>query len=119
MASWAEELKRGLSEAGVAFEAEAEAIRIPLEGGAVIEVAGAEGGYAIVATIPLPGAGEADAVETVCRALGVMASFGVELEYEVDDSLPGYPMLRVTARHEDPGLLASRLLEALKKLASP
>jgi len=113
---WVERLRSALKSLGVSFESEAEAFRISLEGGSVLEIAEAPEGYAVVATIPLPGPGEGEAARHACRALEVMARLGVELRYEVDESLPGYPMLRVTAPHRDPGELASRLVEALKAL---
>jgi hypothetical protein len=112
---WVERLKESLRSLGVPFESEAEAFRISVEG-ASLEVAESPEGYAVVATIPLPGPGEADTARQACKALEVMARLGVELKYEVDESLPGYPMLRVTAPYRDPSELASKLVEALKAL---
>jgi hypothetical protein len=112
---WVERLKESLRSLGIPFESEAEAFRISLDG-ASLEVAEAPEGYAIIATIPLPGPGEADVARQVCKALEVMARLDVELKYEVDESLPGYPMLRVTAPHKDPSELASKLVEALRAL---
>ncbi len=112
---WAWRLQRRLREIGVSFEAEGSATRISLPGGAVVEVVEAEGGYGLAATVPLPAGGDPEAAEAVATALRVMARLGVELHYELDDSLPGYPMLRVTADFQDPYTLAERLLEALEE----
>ncbi len=115
---WAWILQRRLREAGVRYEAEGSATRIALEGGAVVEVVEHGEGYAVAATIPLPSGGDPESVEPVAAALRVMALLGVELSYELDESLPGYPMLRVTAAFGDPYTLAERLLESIRE-ASP
>jgi hypothetical protein len=115
---WAWRLQRRLRELGVSFEAEGSATRITLPGGAIVEVVEAGEGYGLAATIPLPGGGDPEAADAAWEALRLMASLGVELSYELDTSLPGYPMLRVTAAFRDPHALSEKLLSALQALQS-
>ncbi|MEB3816548.1 MAG: hypothetical protein LRS46_01200 [Desulfurococcales archaeon] len=117
---WANELQRRLRELGVSFEAEGEATRINLGEGIVVEIAEApegEEGYAVVANIPLPTGGDPEYADSVALALKVLAALGSELKYELDESLPGYPMLRVRAVFKDPLDMSRRLLEVLESVA--
>ena len=119
--SWSRRLQSWLRDCGLHFEAEGEATRISLGGGVLLEIAESlEGeGYEVVASIPLAGTGR-EAVETglpalVARALDVIARVAGDrqLNYDLDTSLPSYPILRVRAAFTDPWEMAEAIAEAL------
>ncbi len=117
---WASKLQSFLKDLGVPFEAEGEATRIRLYEGVLAEVREAEeGGYAVEVSIPLPGecTGGCDLdyhVEAYRAALRLLAGLGSTLAYYLDDSIPGYPILRARATFDNPYDLADRLAEAVR-----
>ncbi len=113
---WAHRLQSKLKELGIPFEAEGEATRIRLAEGVYAEVReSGEGGYSIAVTIPLPTSGEDP--ECLAEAFKAAAAFivklGVEARYEVDESLPGYPMLRAIIGFASPEDLVNSVLKAV------
>ncbi len=114
---WAHRLQRSLLGLGAPFEAEGEATRIRLAEGVYAEVREASEGYSVSLTLPLPGGepGEAEYyVEAFRAAAAFLASLGAEPRYEVDSSLPGYPMLRALAEFADPESLVESVLRAVR-----
>ena len=117
---WASKLQSFLKDLGVPFEAEGEATRIRLYEGVLAEVREAEKeGYAVEVSIPLPGdcAEGCDIeyhVEAYRAALRLLAGLGSALAYYLDDSIPGYPVLRARATFANPYELADRLAEAVR-----
>ena len=117
---WARRLQSWLGRRGFSFEAEGEATRIRLENGVYVEVSEASGGdgFEVVVTVPLPvTAEEASMAESVREGLGIALSLGVRLRYELDDSMPDYPLLRVIAPYRDPYKLVDKLIEVLEPLS--
>jgi hypothetical protein len=112
---WSNSLQRWLRECGIKFEAEGEATRASVNG-VTIEVA--EGisseGYDIVVSITMPTVGS-DLVreaENVLKALTIAGKIAgkKEVKYELDSSLPSYPILYITVSFKDPW----RLVESFK-----
>lgn len=121
---WANRLQQWLKQRGVRFEAEGEATRISLDSGLLVEIAESlEGdGYDIVMSIPLPGTGEEasseEALAPVRDAFELAGMLGGELRYELDTSMPGYPVLRVMRGYRDPEEMVDALIAALDRLLS-
>jgi len=117
--NWANRLQQWLKQRGVSFEAEGEATRIHLPSGAYVEVTESleGGGYDIVVTVPLPGTGEEaeEARKAIDDALELLSLLGGQLRYELDDSLPEYPSLRVSRSFDDPEELVNKLISALER----
>ncbi|GAB6147799.1 hypothetical protein [Stetteria hydrogenophila] len=115
---WAHRLQSKLKELQVPFEAEGEATRIRLAEGVYAEVreAGGGRGYAVSVTVPLPVSGDdpESAAEAFKAAAGFITALGRDVKYEVDESLPGYPMLRAVVEFSDPKELADAVVKALK-----
>ena len=114
---WAHRLQRSLKELGVPFEAEGEATRVRLAEGVYAEVREASEGYTVAVSVPLPSGDAGDIqyyVEAFRAAVAFLAALGVEPEYEVDSSLPGYPMLRALARFSDPESLVDSVLRGVR-----
>ncbi len=113
---WAHRLQTKLKELGILFEAEGEATRIRLAEGVYAEVREAdEEGYSVAVTIPLPTSGEdpeylAEAFKAAARFI---VKLGREAKYEVDESLPGYPMLRAIVDFTGPDELVDLILKAV------
>lgn len=117
---WAYRLQSRLKQLGVPFEAEGEATRIRLADGVHAEVRESQsGGYAVSVSIPLPLGG--DDPEFYAEAFRAAARFivalGGEVRYEVDDSLPGFSMLRAVVDFTDPEELADAVAAAAEALA--
>ncbi len=117
---WANRLQRWLKERGVSFEAEGEATRIHLDSGVYVEVAESlEGsGYDLVVTVPLPGTGEEageDTIRAIRDAFELLHLVGGGLRYELDNSIPEYPSLRIMRGFEDPEELVEKLIGALER----
>ncbi len=117
----AAELQRSLKNLGCRFEAEGDMVRIHL-GDSVIELKDEPGrGVMVEAQIPL--SEEAPYSEDEIRSTAesakaaitvvLKAARGLRLEYELDTSIPGYPMLRMRFYPEDYKAAADRLLEAI------
>lgn len=89
--------QRLLAEAGCSFEAEGDTTRLMLGSGAIIEVKEEPGeGVVVEASIPLPASITEleEGRDSMVKALELLLSLGMEPEYRVDNSLPGYPVLR-------------------------
>jgi len=119
---WANRLQRWLREHGFSFEAEGEAVRIHLPGGAYVEITEAQDGgegFEVAITVPLAGTGEEaeEAAKAFQEAMTVAKGLGGELRYELDTSIPEYPSLKVARAFTDPEEMATRLMEALRPLA--
>ncbi len=117
----AAELQKSLKNLGCRFEAEGDMVRLHV-GDAVIELKDEPGRGAMIETqIPLLDESPfrvdelKEALDSISRALLITlkAARGLKVEYEVDNSLPGYPMLRVRFYPEDYRAAADRLLEAV------
>ena len=112
---WSRKLHEWLRDCGLSFEAEGEATRIVL-GQAMIQVAE---GYSVIISLTLPGTGEeAEGFEDdIARAFRIASRIAGdrEIRYELDDSLPRYPMLYIMITFEDPWALAERIVTALKE----
>lgn len=117
----AAELQRSLKNLGCRFEAEGDMVRLHIRD-AVIELKDEPGrGAMIEAQVPLleesPLRGEElkEALDSISKVLAIAlkAARGLNVEYEIDTSLPGYPMLRVRFYPEDYRAAADRLLEAI------
>jgi hypothetical protein len=115
------ELQRSLKNLGCRFEAEGDMVRIHV-GSAVVELKDEpERGAVIEAVIPLleeaPLREEeiSEAVEDAAKAARILykAARGLRVEYELDTSLPGYPMLRARCFPESYRAAAERLLDAV------
>ncbi|BAN89758.1 hypothetical protein [Aeropyrum camini] len=94
--------QRRLSEMGCQFEAEGDVTRIHLAGG-VVEVKDEPGvGPIVEASIPLPvdPSTVGESLEGMRALLGLMTMLGRPLSYQLDDSLPQFPILRVKAVFE-------------------
>ncbi len=120
MSEWVKKLKKALEEAGVSFEAE-ETVRIHL-GDLVVEVGEAEKGPTVTVSLQLPGAPpSAEEVESYTKtyqlALKLVSRLTGELGYELDTSLPGYPLLHIVVAYTDADKMAEEIIAAVKELA--
>jgi hypothetical protein len=117
--SWAERLKNKLKELNIEFESEAEAIRISLPGGAQIEtVEGRSGEVALSFSIPLPSEGPDDPnyyLNALTEAFTIMLNIDKSYRYEIDESIPGYPLLRVYIDFKSGDELTDKLIKSLEK----
>lgn len=116
---WVEELKSLLSSLGVSFEVE-ESVRFHVDD-IVVEVVDEGDGFSVTASVNLPtpdaGPGDVDYYANQYRsALRLMLGLGGGLEYELDTSLPDYPLLRIVKRFSDAGELLEALRRSLKAL---
>ncbi len=110
-----ESFQKSLKELGVSFEAEGDVTRIHVDG-VVIEVSWDSGIGVIQATLPLPcDGGDADYYVRAFKAFAfILASLnGVSFEYDLDLSIPGYPMLRARSSFSSFEVLASFLVKVL------
>ncbi|BAA79354.2 hypothetical protein APE_0399.1 [Aeropyrum pernix K1] len=110
--------QRRLSEMGCQFEAEGDVTRIHVAGG-LVEVKDEPGvGPIVEASIPLPvdPSTVGESLEGMKALLGLMTMLGRPLSYQLDDSLPGFPILRVKAVFETLEDAYSSLTAALERL---
>ncbi len=125
VSEWAKELTGWLRQRGFSFEAEGEAIRVHLDNGIIVEVVESRKGrgYDVVVTVPLPGnsdeALDEASQKAIVDAYKILGGLSVdEIRYEVDDSMPEYPSLRVYAvGFSDPTYMAKKLVETLSEFA--
>ncbi len=125
MGEWAKELTEWLRQRGFSFEAEGEAIRVHLDNGIIVEVVESRRGqgYDVVVTVPLPGnsdeALDEASQKAIVDAYQILGRLSVdEVSYEVDDSMPEYPSLRVYAvGFSDPTHMARKIVDALSGFA--
>ena len=119
--SWFEELKEELRKLGLEFESEAEAIRVTLPSGTQIETLEKKDGEGIslCITAPLPGEGPEDPnyyIKALEEALKVALQIESKYRYEVDESLPGYPVLRIYMDFSSGDELKDKLIRSLRSL---
>lgn len=89
--------QRLLAKVGCSFEAEGDTTRLMLGSGTLIEVKEEPGeGVVVEASIPLPTstAELEQGGRSIVKAFELLLSLGREPEYSIDNSLPGYPVLR-------------------------
>lgn len=116
---WSKRLQEWLRDCGLRYEAEGEATRIMVDGVLVQVAEGEEGGYSVIVSAPLPSRGASDAeVADACNALRLAARIAGEegIKYEIDDSLPSYPMLYIIIGFSDPWSLAQAIVDALSDM---
>lgn len=115
---WARKLQSFLKNSRLSFEAEGDTTRIHL-GELQLEVSRREdsSGYQVILMVPLPG--ELSLEETSIsgdafrRAMSILGRLEGEIYYNLDDSLPGYPVLHIVVVHQDPNRLVELLVDAL------
>jgi len=120
--TWIKELRKVLDELGVSYEAE-ENIRVHV-GEVVVQIGEfeeGEKGYYVTTSINLPSSDstlqEFDYyMNSFKTALKLILGLTGELKYELDTSLPDYPVLHVTRKFDDAGKLIENLKNVLKKL---
>lgn len=120
--TWIKELRKILDELGINYEAE-ENIRVHV-GEVVVQIGEfeeGEKGYYVTASISLPSS-ESTLEEfdyymnSFKAALKLILRLTGEVKYELDTSLPDYPVLHITKKFNDAGKLVEDLKNVLKKL---
>lgn len=120
--TWIKELRKILDELGINYEAE-ENIRVHV-GEVVVQIGEfeeGEKGYYVTASISLPSS-ESTLEEfdyymnSFKAALKLILGLAGEVKYELDTSLPDYPVLHITRKFNDAGKLVEDLKNVLKKL---
>ena len=100
-------------------EYEGESLRMHI-GELVVEVSThPEGGFMVTMQVPLPGPGEEQVdqyVKTFEKALKVFSRLKGDAEYQLDTSLPDYPMLHLVRRYSDPWKMVDEVAEAVASL---
>ena len=114
---WSRALHLWLRDCGVSFEAEGEATRISLPNGVMVELTESGEGFAVVISLTLATRGEdllreAEVIADAFRLAGKVAGQG-GVSFDVDNSLPDYPILYITVPFNSPWELVSSLQEAL------
>ena len=115
---WFQELLRNL---GCRFEAEGDVTRIHLES-SLVEVKDEPGrGVIIEASIQLPSSTGEESdfyINGIRLVLGIFSSLspGRSVSYSLDDSIPGYPFLRVVVGYNDLNEAYTDLARALERL---
>ncbi|HIP85394.1 MAG TPA: hypothetical protein EYH17_01970 [Pyrodictium sp.] len=120
--TWIKELRKVLDELGISYEAE-ENVRVHV-GEVVVQIGEfeeGEKGYYVTASINLPSSEstleEFDYyMDSFKVALKLMLGLTGEIRYELDTSLPDYPVLHITRKFNDAGKLVENLKNTLKKL---
>ena len=120
--TWIKELRKILDELGISYEAE-ENIRVHV-GEVVVQIGEfeeGEKGYYVTASISLPSSEstleEFDYyMDSFKAALKLVLGLTGEVRYELDTSLPDYPVLHITKKFNDAGKLVEDLKSILKKL---
>ena len=120
--TWIKELRKILDELGISYEAE-ENIRVHV-GEVVVQIGEfeeGEKGYYVTASISLPSSEstleEFDYyMDSFKAALKLVLGLTGEVRYELDTSLPDYPVLHITKKFNDAGKLVEDLKSILEKL---
>ena len=114
---FARKLQSFLKAEGFRYEAEGDVTRIHLNG-LILEVKDEPGrGVILMASLSLPTEAGQAALEAIAgfqKLFRVLGTLSGEIEYELDKSLPGYPMLRVVVAYANVESLVNDLIEALK-----
>ncbi|HIQ11169.1 MAG TPA: hypothetical protein EYH26_04275 [Pyrodictium sp.] len=120
--TWIKELRKVLDELGISYEAE-ENVRVHV-GEVVVQIGEfeeGEKGYYVTASINLPSSESTLEefnyyMDSFKVALKLMLGLTGEMRYELDTSLPDYPVLHITRKFNDAGKLVENLKNTLKKL---
>jgi len=120
--TWIKELRKILDELGISYEAE-ENLRVHV-GEVVVQIGEfeeGEKGYYVTASISLPSSEstleEFDYyMDSFKAALKLVLGLTGEVRYELDTSLPDYPVLHITKKFNDAGKLVEDLKSILEKL---
>lgn len=120
--TWIKELRKVLDELGISYEAE-ENVRVHV-GEVVVQIGEfeeGEKGYYVTASINLPSSESTLEefnyyMDSFKVALKLMLGLTGEMRYELDTSLPDYPVLHITRKFNDAGKLVENLKNILKKL---
>ena len=120
--TWIKELRKILDGLGISCEAE-ENVRVHV-GEVVVQIGELEEderGYYVTASISLPSSEstleEFDYyMDSFKAALKLILGLSGEVKYELDTSLPDYPVLHITKKFNDAGKLVEDLKSILKKL---
>ncbi len=119
-AEWVKRLAKKLEEAGVEHEYEGESLRLHL-GELVVEVTThPEGGFMVSMQVPLPGGSEDKPdqyVSAFANAVKLFLRLSGDAEYQLDTSLPDYPMLYMVRRYSDPWKMVDEVARAVSELA--
>ncbi len=112
----ARRLQKFLASRGASFEAEGATTRVHFEGW-ILEVRDEPGGgFSAVVTINVSGTSPSEeARRALCEAATVALSIRGEVRYEIDESLPGYPMLRIVVVQESFEQLIEDVIRVLDK----
>ncbi|MCE4625615.1 MAG: hypothetical protein F7C35_07125 [Desulfurococcales archaeon] len=114
---WSRALHIWLRDCGLSFEAEGEATRISLPNGVTVELTESEEGFAVVISLSLATRGEdllveAEVIAEAFWLAGKVAGKGKVL-FDIDSSLPDYPILYITIPFNSPWEIVSSLQGAL------
>jgi len=120
--TWIKELRKILDELGISYEAE-ENVRVHV-GEVVVQIGELEEderGYYVTASISLPSSEstleEFDYyMDSFKAALKLILGLSGEVKYELDTSLPDYPVLHITKKFNDAEKLVEDLKNVLKSL---
>ncbi|MCX8196226.1 MAG: hypothetical protein N3F67_04030 [Acidilobaceae archaeon] len=109
-------LQRALKELGFSFEAEGDVTRIHVNG-ALVEVRDEPGiGLALLLNASLPYRCSKDCDSSLAAFASVLSYLSREVEYELDQSIPEYPMLRARVIFGSVEELVESLISALERL---
>jgi hypothetical protein len=118
-AEWVKRLASKLKELGVEHEYEGEALRLHI-GELVVEVTThPEGGYMVSMQVPLPGSSGDQPdhyVNAFANAVRLFLRLSGSPEYQLDTSLPDYPMLYIVRRYDDPWKMVDEVAKAVRDL---
>jgi hypothetical protein len=111
-----ERLQKFLASRGASFEAEGDTTRIHFNGW-ILEVRDEPGGgFSAIITLGLPEESPSkEAARAACEAFSLAMAIGGRARYELDESLPGYPMLRIVVSRSDLSGLVDDLLRVLER----
>ncbi len=111
-------IKSVVEDLGFRHEVE-ENVRIHIDD-VVMQIAEAEEGYNVSISVSLPSSTETEVssyVEAISKALKISSLLqGGELEYQLDTSIPDYPMLFIVRRYKDLDKLINDIRTALEKV---